>query len=112
MAEIKANRLSILADGKSIEIKNPSKLNLELNKALLDPQQFQSFTADPKGFAERFDLKIDPEVSSALSAKLSGIKSLDDLQRVTRGEGDGGATVWAVAGGSFSVASSKIAVAF
>ena len=113
MAEIRASQLTILVDGKSIEIKNPSKLNLEFNKALIDPMQFQSFVADPKAFAERFDLQIDPEVSSALAEKLSGINSLDDLQMLRQG-GDEvpGATVWAVAVGAYSVATSKIAIAF
>lgn len=114
MAEIKTTTLSLLADGKTIEIKKPSKLNFEFNKALQDDAQFLKFANDPAAFAKTFDLTIDPSVSGALAGKLQGVKSLGDLQALYRGgdEGSAGATAWAVAVGAYSVATSKIAVAF
>lgn len=115
MAEIKTTNLSFLVDGKTIEIKKPSKLNFEFNKALQDDAQFAKFVSDPAAFAKKFDLTIDPSVSGALAGKLHGVKSLGDLQALYRGgdgEGGAGATAWAVAAGAYSVATSKIAVAF
>ncbi len=113
MSEIKVNTLSMLVDGKQIEIKKPSKLNFELNKALLTEQGFSDFKADPQAFAKKYDLSIDATLASQLKAKVSGVKNLNELQAIMReGEGGAGATAWAVAAGAYSVATSKVAVAF
>ena len=111
MPEIKTNTLSFLVNGKTVEVKKASKLNFELNKALLTDEGFQSFANDPKSFAKKFDLEIDQQLSDQLKGKLGGLKSLKDLH-AAKGGGESDATVWAVAGGSYSVATSKIAVAF
>ncbi|UEP27019.1 hypothetical protein [Burkholderia sp. B21-007] len=108
MAEIKASSLSFVVDGKTIELKKPSKLNFELNKALLDDSQFAQFAQDPAAFAKNYDLNIDPDISAALAQKLQGVKSVRDLIDINASS----ATAWAVAEGAFSFASSKVAVAY
>lgn len=112
MPEIKASEISLIVDGKNIGVKSPSKLNLELNKDLLDNTKFKQFSADPAGFAKNYDLDIHPDVSTALSAKLQNFSSLSDLHQFVQNFGGDGATAWAVASGSYSISSSKIAVAF
>jgi hypothetical protein len=110
---IKAKTLSMVVDGTStIDIKAQSKRGAELNRALLDPAKFAEFTKNPKEFAGRFDIKIDRDISDQLSTKLGGIDSLDTLNRYVNPGDEVGATVWAVASGAYSVATSKIAVAF
>lgn len=109
---IKAKTLNIVADGKPIDIKVESKRNADLNKALLDPANFAEFAKNPKGFAARYDLNIDREISDQLVTKLHGIGSLKTLNRYINPIETTGATVWAVALGAFSVATSKVAVAF
>ncbi len=114
MSRIKAPTLSLNIDGKNIDIKKRSKRNFDLNKALMNPDDFQKFAADPRKFAAKFDLDIDNDISTALSTRLDGIKSREELM-VLVDRPDGGtvyATVWAVASGLYSVASSKVALAF
>lgn len=110
MPEIKTQTLSLFVNGKTVEIKKPSKLNFELNKELNTDVGFASFLQDPKAFAKKYDLEIDQDLSNQLKAKLAGFSSLDELQKLKGG--DSGATAWAVAAGSYSIASSKVAVAF
>ncbi len=115
MPRIKAPTLSLDIAGKIIEVKKSSKRNFDLNKALLRPEDFQKFVTDPKSFAAKFDLAIDNDISATLSAKLDGMNSLDDLRSVLVTPdpfGPVGATLWAVAVGVYSVASTKIAVPF
>lgn len=111
MPELKTETLTFLVNGKTIEIKKPSKLNFELNKELITDKGFNDFLADPQAFAKKFDLDIDEDLANQLKNKLSGLKSPKDLESLVRSGGDG-ATAWAVAAGAYSVASSKIAVAF
>lgn len=114
MPRIKAPTMSLNIDGKIIDVKKRSKRNFELNKALMNPDSFQKFTADPRKFAAKYDFDIDNDISTALSTRLEGIKSRDELiNLVSIPDGDVvSATVWAVAKGAYSVASTKIAVAF
>lgn len=115
MPRIKAPTLSLDIAGKIIEVKKPSKRNFDLNKALLRPEDFQKFVTDPKSFAAKFDLAIDDDIATTLSAKLDGLTNLNDLKTVLVSPdpfGPVGATLWAVAVGVYSVASTKIAVAF
>jgi hypothetical protein len=102
-----------MVDGRRLEIKNVSKLNLELNTALVDDQQFAEFAANPQAFAARYNLTIDREISDALKERLTGMKSLVEAQRAVVHPIDRvGTTVWAVAAAVFSLATAKIAVAF
>jgi hypothetical protein len=117
MARISPKTLNLVADGKTIEVKKPSKKNFELNKDLVDPQNFRDFVTDPKTFLAKYDLQVDADIASKLKEKLKGLNNLDDLSKVFPvhgGDPDNprGATVWAVALGAFSFATSKVAVAF
>jgi len=114
MGRIKAPTLSLNIDGKNIDIKKRSKRNFDLNKALLNPDDFQKFTADPRKFAAKYDFDIDNDISTALSARLDGIQSREDLMSLLARPDVGpvSATAWAVASGLYSIASTKIAVAF
>ena len=118
MPEIRSTDLSITADGRVIEIKNARKGNFALNKAITRPEGFRNFAEDPAAFAASHGLNIDAEIGKALAASLKDVESLKDLHEIVRGGAfaDPGGTVsctlWAVAAGSFSVASSKVAVAF
>lgn len=111
MPELKTETLTFLVNGKTIEIKKPSKLNFELNKELNTDKGFADFLADPQAFTKKFDLDIDEDLANQLKNKLAGLKSVKDLESIVNWGGDG-ATAWAVAAGSYSVASSKVAVAF
>lgn len=113
MPRITGQTIKLEIDGKIIDIKKPSKRNFSLTKSLLDDIKFQEFVNDPKGYAAKYDFDIDHDISAKLKAKLDGTKSLEDLKKVLDDPWDpAGATVWAVAKGVYSVASSKIAVAF
>lgn len=110
---IRANTLRLnVDDNKTIDVKVDSKRNAELNRALLNPEKFQEFSKNPKAFAEKYDLKIDKQISDQLVTKLDGIKDLDMLSKYVDPVSMRSATVWAVAVGAYSLASSKIAVAF
>ncbi|MEC5289576.1 hypothetical protein VSX64_01375 [Aurantimonas sp. C2-6-R+9] len=110
MPEISAKTLSLLVDGKSVEIKNEKETQTELNNALQDPDKFKEFAKSPAAFAKEYGLQIDEALSAQLSSKLKDVQSVGDMQKVMRGTNE--ATVWAVASGSYSVASSKIALAY
>ena len=115
MPRIKAPTLSLQIGDKIVEVKKPSKRNFELSRALIKPEEFKKFAADPKGFASNFDLKIDNDISTELKTRLNGIGSLDDLNAVIVGPNPinpVGATLWAVAVGVYSITSTKVAVAF
>lgn len=106
--------ISLNIDGKNIEIKNTFKLNSELNKVLLDANEFAKFRENPKDFAKRFELDIDAEISDKLKEKLNGINSVKEIhEKIFINDIQNKATtVWAIAQGSYSLASSKVAVAF
>lgn len=107
------NSLDLMVDGKQIAIKRPSKRNAEINWDLRIPENWNDFVADPPEWLAKYDLTIDPELGDQLKVMLDGVASLDDLRAFLASDGcETCATVWAVASGSFSVASSKIAVAF
>lgn len=110
MPEISAKTLSLLVDGKNVEIKNEKETQIDLNNALQDPAKFKEFAKNPATFAKEYGLQIDEALSAQLSSKLKDAGSVDDMQNVVDGANE--ATVWAVASGSYSVASSKIAVAY
>jgi hypothetical protein len=113
MAEVKASTLSLNVDGRIVDIKTPEKKNFELNAALQNPSDFREFAKDPAGFAKKFGLVIDKDISQQLSKKIASFDSLGNFQQFLKaGGGESEATLWAVAEGSFSVSSSKIAVAF
>jgi hypothetical protein len=115
VAEIPAKELALVIDGRQVDLKKPSKLNFELNKALAKPEGFRAFADDPEGFASGFDLKLDPDIAAALKNKLVGINDLNDLKDLLKNPqpiNPQAATLWAVAEGAYSVASSKVAVAF
>jgi len=108
---INSDVLSLVVDGKAIDIKVASRRNFDLNKALLDADNFKDFIKDPRAFASRFDFTIDRDISDQLSNKLRGFESLEQLDRM-RDPSQVATTLWAVAAGSYSVASAKVAVAF
>lgn len=110
---IKAKTLKLTVDGnKTIDIKVDSKRGAELNKALIDPANFAEFAKNPKQFAAKYDLTIDQDISNQLIKKLHGLDSLEAVRRFVKPGDLVGATLWAVASGAYSVASSKVAVAF
>ena len=113
MPEIRTTTLDLIVDGKKINVKTHEKRNFELNKALTNKDKFAEFVANPRDFVKAYKLDIDNDISARLSDKLSGIGSLEELVRIRGGDDGGGdATVWAVAVGAYSMASTKIAVAF
>ncbi len=114
ISRIKGNTISINVDGKIIDIKNPKRGGWDLNKALLDPKNFKDFANDPQAFTGKYGFKVDADISAKLKDALKGVDSLEQLRGLvgTRDPSIVGATVWAVAAGSYSMASSKIAVAF
>lgn len=112
MPRIKANIINLQVDGKIIEVKKPSKLNFELSKALINKDRFQEFALNPKDFVAKYDLNIDHNIAKQLQEKLVGIESINDLNILLNDPGDSQTTVYAVAKGSYSMASSKIALAF
>jgi hypothetical protein len=73
-------KIDLVVDGKTIEIKKPSRRNFELNKALLNPGAFQDFARNPRAFAARYDLNIDADISLALSTRLQGITTLKEAR--------------------------------
>lgn len=110
---IKTKTLSLTVDGnKSIDIKVDSRRNAELNKALLDPARFVELSKNPKEFAANYGFKIDRDISDMLATKLTGLKSLTDARSFVNPGDRVGATLWAVAEGAYSIASTKVAVAF
>lgn len=110
---IKAKNLKLIIDGnRTIDIKTESKRGAELNKALLDPEKFVEFSKNPKQFAAKYDIAIDRDISDQLSTKLNGLDSLEAVRRFVNPVDLVGCTLWAVASGSYSVSSSKVAVAF
>lgn len=111
MGRVRAEKLVLIADGKEIELKNPSRKNIEINKALQDPAKFREFAIDPAKFLAGFDIRIDPEVSRELIAKLAGMSNLDDAKKLLE-DNISTATIWAVAAGAYSTATGKILIAF
>lgn len=110
---IKAKTLKLTVDGnRTIDIKTESKRGAELNKDLLDPARFAEFADNPKEFAAKYGISIDREISNQLSIKLKGLNSLEAVHHFVNPGDRVGATAWAIAVGSYSIASSKIAVAF
>jgi hypothetical protein len=111
MAGIKVQTIDIVFDGKTVQVKNPEKGSFELNKALHDPVEFKKFVIDPKIFVKNYGLEIDGTISAKLSEMIGGYDSLEQLKNVSA-DLTNAATGWAVAAGSYSIATSKIAVAF
>lgn len=110
---LRADNISLNVDGKTIELKNAQLGNADLNTALDDPTKYKEFIADPKGFAAIYGLTIDDNAANHLSVVLSGTQNVSEVDsKVFRDPSRVGATVWAVASGSYSVSSSKVAVAF
>src|SRR5687768_16994347 len=106
---IRSETISLMLNGdKEVTIKARSKLNSDFNKALLDPKEFRNFALNPREFAARFDIRIDNEIANQLITKLDGFSSLEEVQKYVNPGDEVGATVWAVAAGSYSVASSKV----
>lgn len=118
MPEIRSTRLGLSVDGRTIELKNERKGNFALNRALAKPEGFREFAANPAAFAAKYHFEIDETLSKQLAERLAGIESIRDLRDIVTGGGftdpadKVGATLWAVAEGSYSVSSSKVAVAF
>jgi hypothetical protein len=104
--------LSLSVEGKNVEIHHDTSKVFDLNKALTDQTKFKQFANDPKAFAAQYGLTIDHSVAGQLKTRLAGLDSLADVQSLTGGDGGDPATVWAIAAGSFSISSTKIAVAF
>ena len=104
--------LSLNIDGKTVDVQTDSAKAFELNKALTEAATFKEFAKDPQAIASKFGLKIDTALSHQLKSQLAGAGSLADVKAIMPEHGGAGATVWAVAGGAYSVSSSKIAVAF
>ncbi|KDM90105.1 hypothetical protein [Photobacterium galatheae] len=112
MPRIKGDKISLLVDGKVIEVKNPSKLNWDLSKSLIKNDNFKEFAKDPKKYAAKFDLEIDADIAAKLTRRLEGFESLKEAEELFGFDPRVAATAWAVAAGAYSIASSKIAVAF
>lgn len=111
MAGIKVQNIDFVFDGQKVQIKNPEKGSFELNKALHDPVEFGKFVVDPKTFVKNYGLDIDESISVKLSDMIGGFVSIEDLKGASTSLTNG-ATAWAVASGSYSIATSKIAIAF
>jgi hypothetical protein len=103
--------LELSVDGKAIDLKSSKSAAHKINVALGDPAKFKTFAADPKSFLAGHGVTIDDALAVHLQSRLSGVTSLDHLKIVGGGD-DPGATAWAVAVGAYSIASTKIAVAF
>jgi hypothetical protein len=106
-------KLDLSADGHTIDLLASKKAAHRINVSLSDPTHFRTFSSDPKSFLDQHGVKISDELAGHLKSRLSGVGSLDQLKTAASKEGEGPAcTVWAVAGGAYSVSSSKVAVAF
>ena len=103
--------LELAVDGKSIDLKSSRTAAHKINVALGDPAKFKSFAADPKGFLAGHGVAIADDLAAHLQSRLTGVISLDHLKTVSDGDTPS-ATAWAVAVGAYSIASSKIAIAF
>jgi len=113
-AQMPANpgSLSLTLEGKSVTLNDPKKFSFEMNKSLLNKEVFKEFSQDPELFSTKNGIKIDPALAETLKRKLKGVSSLEEAQTLMKGGCLDCATLWAVAEGSYSVASSKIAVAY
>lgn len=107
-----AKIVSLVLDGKVVEIKNEKRLNGDLNRSLLDDKNWDAFVSDPKSYTSKYGLVIDDSLSNQLHTQLKGLKSIDAARTALDRLGWRAATVWAVAAGAYSVSSSKVAVAF
>ena len=112
MPKIVPTSMSLQVDGKSIEIHSDKAKVFELNKALANAGNLKEFANDPRNFAAKYGLALDPQISGQLKSKLAGVNSMVELASIHGDDGGAGATVWAVAGGAYSLATSKIALAF
>ena len=112
MPRISAKNLSLVVDGKSVEIKNPQKGNFDLNKSLLTDEGFAKFADNPQKFAKEHGLSIDKDISAVLASKMKGLKSLEEAHRILNPMEMRATTVWAVVSAAYSVATAKVAVAF
>lgn len=103
--------LQLNVDGKSIDLNASKAAAHKINVALSNPAAFKTFSADPKSFLAGHGVTIGDDVASHIQSRLSGVASLEQL-KIAGGDDPAPATAWAVAVGAYSIASSKIAIAF
>ena len=109
---ISPKTMSLVVDGKTIEIKNQKRQNGALNRSLLSEANWKAFVADPKGYAAKYDLTIDDTIAGQLRDQLKDVGSLEEATTIFDRLGWRATTVWAVVAGAYSTASTKVAVAF
>lgn len=93
----------------------PGESDASITDALKNPNEFPRFVADPKQFMQDYNITVQPELSNKLKDAFSSYNTLDEATTGVLGGGPGCeqcATLWAVAEGSYSVSSSKVAVAY
>lgn len=108
-------KLDLSIGGKSLAVKDDGDSARRLNQALRDPDDFAQFAADPAKFAKGHGLEISKDMAEQLKVALNGVESLQEAVGkvgMGRNPGDVMTTVWAVVAGAYSVASTKVAVAF
>jgi hypothetical protein len=103
--------LQLSVDGKSIDLNASEAAAHKINVALSNPATFKTFSADPKSFLAGHGVTIGDDVAGHIHTRLAGVASLEVLRNI-RGDGPVSATAWAVAQGAYSIASTKIAIAF
>jgi hypothetical protein len=103
--------LELAVDGKSIDLKSSRTAAHKINIALGDPAKFKSFAADPKGFLTGHGVTIADDIAAHLQSRLAGVNSIEHLRAISDGN-PVAATAWAIAAGAYSIASTKIAIAF
>ncbi|MER9684681.1 MULTISPECIES: hypothetical protein [unclassified Mesorhizobium] len=106
------NSINLNIDGKNVTIENAPQKIKELNTFLENEDNFKQFAQDPDASLKKFNMTVDPDFIDQLKNRLNGKTSIKDLQSKVGQGGEDNATLWAVAAGSYSISSSKVAVAF
>jgi hypothetical protein len=96
-------------EGNSVTIPDPQTAS-ELNQELQQPENFRAFADDPSAFAAQRGLEIDPGFANQLRDQLRGVPDLTHAhEKAATGDY---VTAWAIAEGSYSIASSKVAAVY
>jgi hypothetical protein len=78
----KSPNVTISINDRTIEVPTNDAKAFELNKSLLNPNEFKRFAEDPMAYASRYDIKIEKELSADISTALKGFDSLEQAKQV------------------------------
>lgn len=112
MPTSRVSGMTLNVGGVGAKVSQPQAKDAKaMTAALQTASGFADFKANPRSFAARFNVAIDATLSNKIKSSLRGIDSLK-AARTKLGTNPRAATAWAVAVGAYSIASSKIAIAF